>query len=123
MRRNVSVDKETSMTIINLTPHEVTLLDGDGNVVRCIPTSGVARAAKRDRPAAPVDGVPTVRSDFGEVTDLPAPSDGVFYIVSSIAAQAAAASGRPTADLLIPGTVRRDEEGRPLGVTELARVG
>jgi hypothetical protein len=109
-------------TILNLTPHVVTVLADDGSVVREFPSSGLARALKRDVPAAPLYGVPTVRSEFGPVEGLPAPTDGVFYIVSSITAHAAKSLGRSTDDLLIPGTVLRDLEGRPIGVRELARV-
>ena len=47
----------------------------------------------------------------------------VYYVVSTIAAEAARCSGRTTADLLVPGQQIRDASGRVIGCRSLARVG
>lgn len=53
----------------------------------------------------------------------PAPREvAVYYVVSSLAAQAAARSGRATDDLLVPGEQIRDDAGRIIGCRSLARV-
>lgn len=46
----------------------------------------------------------------------------VYYVVSSLAADAAKRSGRTTEDLLVPGQQIRDEAGRIVGCRSLARV-
>jgi len=46
----------------------------------------------------------------------------VYYVVSTIAAEAARSSGRTTEDLLVPGQQIRDEAGRIIGCQSLARV-
>lgn len=62
---------------INCTPHDVVLNDGtvyksSGIIARC-----VAKYSQFDE-----DGIASV--SYGEVTNLPEPSDGVLYIVSSL---------------------------------------
>jgi hypothetical protein len=47
----------------------------------------------------------------------------VYYLVSTIAADAARRSGRTTEDLLTPGQQVRDDAGRIIGCRSLARVG
>lgn len=47
----------------------------------------------------------------------------VYYVVSTIAADAAQRSGRTTEDLLTPGQQIRDDAGRIIGCRSLARVG
>lgn len=47
----------------------------------------------------------------------------VYYVVSTITADAACCSGRTTEDLLTPGQQIRDESGRVVGCRSLARVG
>jgi hypothetical protein len=46
----------------------------------------------------------------------------VYYVVSSLAAEAARRSGRTTVDLLVPGQQIRDEDGRIIGCGSLTRV-
>ena len=47
----------------------------------------------------------------------------VYYVVSTIAAEAARRAGRTTEDLLVPGQQLRDDAGRIIGCRSLARVG
>jgi len=81
-------------TLINKTPHAVHIADANGRVVREIPpTPPACRVKSEARPGASLDGVPFVETVFGEIENLPAPEDGVWYIVSQIVI--AAANGRP----------------------------
>jgi len=114
------------MELINLTPHTVTVVDGDNNVIVAIPSSGVARASQQDVPAGSIEfdsaSIPVVRTEFGGV-ELPEPTEGVVYIVSMITAQAAKAVGRSVEDLLFPsGIPIRDANGQIIGVRALARA-
>ena len=108
--------------IINLTPHPITV----GTLT--IESSGIARAGEYVASADPIvleDGtqMPTSWVTYTRVDDLPAPQTGVYYVVSMVAAQAAAATHRSTDDLLTPGEQVRDDSGRIVGCRSLARFG
>lgn len=99
------------MTIYkNFTPHAIVLNDG-----RSFASEGLARvsASFTDFDA---DGV--CAQQFGEVTGLPAPADGVLYIVSAIVLTAAKAQGRT--DCVAPATghplCKRDDAGHIVSV-------
>jgi hypothetical protein len=62
---------------------------------------------------------------FGEVTGLPAPQAGMFFIVSGMVG--AALAGRGRADVFVPGTgpndgALRNEQGHIIAVTRLVQV-
>ena len=107
--------------LVNLTPHEVVLVQGETRLV--VPPSGtVARAATTRQQVAvlDIDGftIPVNRVVFGQVENLPDPAEGVWYIVSSIVAQALP----ERQDLLVPDDTVRDESGRIVGARALAHV-
>jgi hypothetical protein len=134
--------------IINLTPHPLVVLrdDPEGEVegttgaggpsavfsryrvVAEIPPSGrVARAAQKEEilGSVPVEGreIPVVRMTYGEPQDLPEPKDdGTMYFVSVLTAQAAAAHGRRTDDLLFSGKSVRGRDGRIIGLLSFAKL-
>jgi hypothetical protein len=134
------------MKILNLTPHPCVVLiedpqgelegttgTGPGAVfsryrkVAEIPPEGrVARASQQEElvGSVPVEGtdIPVVRMSYGEPIDLPEPKDGVFYFVSVLTAQAAAAHGRSTHDLLFSGKSVRNREGRIVGLLSFAQL-
>lgn len=111
------------MQLVNLTPHKITIIGSDGEVMCEIAPSGtIARAASVIVDDGSVDGIPVVRTSYGLVEGLPEPIDGTMYIVSSLTATAARRSGRTTEDLLIPGRMVRDEEGVILGCQALSRA-
>jgi hypothetical protein len=107
--------------LVNKTPHAVSVADSDGKVIRTIEaTPPACRVKSESRPGAPLDGVPFVETVFGEIENLPAPEEGVWYIVSQIVI--AAANGRP--DLVRPDsgpTAVRDAEGRMIACRALTR--
>lgn len=109
-------------TIFNLTPHAVTLGD-----VTLPPSGQIARVGEVADAADPIayDGG-TIRTSwvtYTRIEELPDPSPDIYYIVSLVVAQAAAACHRSTADLLTPGEQVRDSQGRIVGCKSLARVG
>lgn len=115
------------MTIIrNLTPHEVSIVGEDGNVIAKFESEGIARAQQTDVPTGTlaVDGVELtlVRTEFGAPVDLPEPEEGVYLVISIITANAAKAAGRPTGDLLITSNPVRDDSGRIVGARQFAVV-
>ena len=100
---------------INLTPHTLNV-HANGDVVSIAPSGEVARVATVSTDADPVGGIPTVTTAFGEVTGLPEAKEDVFLIVSGMVASAA-----PRTDVLSPGDLVRDENGRPIGCRGLRR--
>lgn len=91
--------------IVNLTPHALTILDAQNNVLRSIPASGqVARCATTVEVLPAVDGIPAAKAGYGEVENLPAPQEGVVYVVSGLV-RAALPERR---DLASPGDQVRD---------------
>lgn len=111
-------------TIINLTPHPITI-----GSLTLQPTLPPARAGEWVESADPIvteDGwpeIPTSWVTYTRLENLPAPAPDVYYVVSLVVAQAAAATHRTTADLLTPGEQVRDDKGRVIGCKSLARVG
>ncbi len=95
--------------IINLTPHAIT----EVTTGTTFPPSGtVARVACDSIHAFNMnDTIPVFITKFGDVQDLPAPQDGVVYIVSLLVKQAAL----DRHDLVSPGTLVRDWKGNPIG--------
>jgi len=70
-----------------------------------------------------IDGVevPVEEQTFGEIQGLPAPEEGVYYVVSTLVLTAAKAAGRQ--DVLAPDTAHaiRDAEGKIIGVPGFAK--
>ncbi len=109
------------MTVINMTPHIINLIGENNEVVMYLPSNGIARAHQSRAKVDEIDlGGNTVainRNVFGELSGLPEPQDGVFYIVSALAAKAA--PGRK--DLLLVDETVRDENNQIVGCRAFAR--
>ena len=110
------------MTLINATPHAITLVSKQGveqdnkrqflaeavEVIREIPPSGILpRVSMSNSPAGEVDGIPVESVVYGEIEGLPEFQEGVHYIVSGLVAAAAAKIRR--GDCLAPGGLVRDK--------------
>lgn len=103
--------------VINLTPHEITMVYPDTHVViERIPSSGVARVSSSSKLVGEIGNLPITVKTFGEVEGLPEASDDTYYIVSSIVAQAVP----ERKDLLIPDATIRDEKGAVIGCAALS---
>lgn len=119
---------QTATIVINLTPHEVNLVDNEGNPVAAFePTGTIARAAQKDVKVGAVEVAPGINVDvvnttYGEPTDLPQFKEGTYYVVSILTAQAAKAHGRTTSDLLVTSDPVRNDEGRIIGCKRFARL-
>lgn len=108
------------MNFKNLTPHNINIVLPNGSVKTIMPCGAVARCEQFEEKAFDIkfDGadIPVTKQSFGEVTYLPEPEDGVYYIVSRLVA--AACPDRK--DLVIPGPLVRDPEGNPCGCQGLS---
>ena len=105
------------MTFVNLTPHALNVFDGDVEVLTIAPSGTVARCTQKDVLDTELDGVKIFKQEFGDVVDLPEPQNGVMFVVSRLVASAAV--GRD--DLLVPGALKRNDQGQPVGCMGLAR--
>lgn len=108
------------MEFINLTPHDVTLVDLETKEVRRVfkASGNLARVTTSTEVVGNIDGIDITETKFSEVYGLPEPEDGKAYIVSLAVAQRV--TGRK--DVLVPNGSVRDEQGRIVGCTSLARV-
>ena len=109
------------MTIINLTPHPINIIDEEGNIIKVFESAGVARATQEDAEIGTLEGIPIIETEFGEPIGLPEYSQGTYYIVSAITAKAASLSGRSTRDLLLTGKTVRNSDGQIIGCQALDR--
>lgn len=100
-------------TIVNCTPHELNIRRQDGSFVQIAPSGTVARVESRREFAMSRNGIAISRTRFGKVTGLPEPSGDTWFVVSLLCKQAARNQGRD--DVLSPGELIRDEQGRPIG--------
>lgn len=124
--------------IINCTPHDVAIY----TVSDCILNSGrlylhekadmeypeplrvypaakdPARAIYVRRTAGAVDGAFIYRRFPEEIVNLPEPKSGTYYIVPKTIAQACP----ERKDLIFPGTVVCDADGRVVGCVDFSRV-
>jgi hypothetical protein len=110
-------------TLINLTPHPISLADDAGKITWTIDPSGtVARISTSSVDAGfSVCGFPVVRNETGDVTGLPEPRMGHVYIVSMFVLSALSGRG----DVIAPdtgSTCVRDEKGRILAVRQFLTI-
>jgi len=99
--------------IINLTPHEVTVVGIQGDILMRIPPSGmIARCSVKRTTVGSLNNIPIVKSVMGEVEDMPKPSEGTVYIVSRVVAEALKGVRE---DIVIPDESVRNSEGQIIG--------
>jgi hypothetical protein len=112
------IKKNMKKTIINLTPHNISLFK-DGQLVETIPSSGVvARVSVTSEIIGELNGFEIRRNAYGEIIGLPERTEGTVYIVSALVAQAA----KDRDDIVITDGAVRDAEGRIIGCTGFAVI-
>jgi hypothetical protein len=111
--------------LINLTPHPLDVYR-DANTHIVIPPSGqVARVLVHHVPVLDEEyegrDIPINRLEYGDIEGLPSPEQGVWYVVSEIAGQAAAALGRR--DILVTDERMKLNDGRVIGCKSFRLIG
>ena len=96
--------------ILNFTPHALNVVGLDGSVTT-FPSVGVARVATSTVSVNPINGFGVVATAFADVTGLPSPQDGVYFVVSRLVLSACP----DRTDLLCPGELIRDVDGNVVG--------
>lgn len=119
--------------LVNLTPHDINIygdgsLDDKDKVLLTLPSKGIARCDQIIHSEGYIgleetleDGrhisIPILRSSYGRVTGLPAPTDKTIYVVSALVAQQAKRN-----DVVCPIDYVRDEKNRIIGCRGFSRV-
>ena len=101
------------MKIVNLTPHEIRVVDKNGKEKVYPPSGKVARVNVRDELVDEMDGVPVYAGAYEEIVDLPPEEEGTYYIVSLVVL-----NNSKRKDLITPDTTRaiRNEKGQIVSV-------
>ena len=69
--------KKNKTAIINMTPHDVTIVDANGAKVRVLPRSGLTiRCQSKTEVIGDIDGIPMTRTAYGTLTVVNA-ADGL----------------------------------------------
>lgn len=101
--------------IVNLTPHEIALVGSDGVIAIRIPKpsaeTAIPRIATNRLEADRAGKVGVFITTYGKAEELPPPQAGVYLIVSGLLASALP----ERTDLLAPGELVRDADGKPVG--------
>ena len=110
------------MEIVNLTPHDLTVVR-DGEVILSVEPSGqLARCVQKITLSDPVniEGVlvPGGYNTFGEISGLPERAEGKLFFVSILVAKAAWEIGRD--DVIAPLSTVKDDNGKIIGASGLA---
>lgn len=83
-------EETMDITVVNMTPHAIIVVNEEGEMVATYPPSGeVARVQTTTEVTASVAGIPVRRTAFGNVTGIPESQPGMVFITSTIVAQAA----------------------------------
>ena len=101
----------------NCTPHALSIQMGSGNRVGIMPSGVCPRVEMESSLLYVLGGIAVHRTTPGEVIDLPSPQEGVWLIVSRMIVAACP----ERLDLLSPGGLIRNSEGRVIGCDGLSR--
>lgn len=109
--------KDLNNTIINLTPHIVSIVKDNGEIVNYPPSGVVARIFINYVKKYRINGIDVVEPIYGDVIDLPSPKRGTTYIVSRMVLETA----RKRWDLVTPQELVRDSNGVIIGAKYFTR--
>ena len=105
-------------TFVNLTPHALNIHATTGKILTIPPSGVVARVSTTSKVVEVIEGVEVSEVVFGEVIDLPEPTESTLFIVSGLVLSALQGARQ---DVMAPGELVRDEAGRPIGCKGLRR--
>lgn len=112
-------DDNSNFLIINKTPHNVNIIDEDGEVLKVYEKTDFQIRLKTNviKDKSLPDGTPITKTEFGEPEGLPEFKENTFYIVSQMIKDALP----KRKDLFVPAEVVRDKEGNIIGCKSLGR--
>jgi len=98
------------VSFINLTPHKIFEVNTGLEIE---PSGKIARVAVQYTEVDRIENIPLYKAEYGSVENLPAPTPNVIYIVSGMVKAHPDVVNRK--DVVAPGNLVRDEEGKPVG--------
>jgi hypothetical protein len=115
--KSVDANDEASCIWINLTPHDIHFVDANGMRYQTVTATGmIARVNTWSETIGTVNGVPYIRTVYGDVMGLPEPKAGVLYLVSSLVCEHT--PGRN--DLYYPTAIIKDDFGKIIGARAIS---
>ncbi len=99
------------MKATNLTPLAINVVLEDNAVVTIAPSGNLARCAEKSAVVGKVGDIPLYKTTYGDVGGLPAPEDGVIFIVSAMVRMAVP----DRKDVFSPGVLVRNAAGEIIG--------
>ena len=110
------------MKLFNLTPHKIVVYASSSATKPTViieATGVVARVSSMmtevDHSVGDLLRIPVSRAEFGDVVGLPAPTEGIVYVVSGMVLDAVGRAQPDRKDLLAPGELLRAPDGQILG--------
>lgn len=105
--------------LVNCTPHELNIYNGT-TWIKLAPSGIVPRIEEREIASGHMhlngeESIPIVHNKDGGVVDIPAPKENTIYVCSKLVADRV-----QRADVMSPGQIIRDEDGRPIGCRGLS---
>ena len=106
------------MEIRNCTSLVLNIIKQDGEVLDLPPCGVVPRCSQSEECVLVIGDIALTRQTFGDVVDLPEPEKDVMLVVSRLVASACP----DRSDLLVPGPLVRDSEGKVIGCRGLSII-
>ena len=110
------------MKLFNATPHKIVVYASSNSTKPTViieATGVVARVSSMmtevDHSVGDLLRIPVSRAEFGDVVGLPAPTEGIVYVVSGMVLDAVGRAQPDRKDLLAPGELLRAPDGQILG--------
>ena len=105
------------VTLLNATPHALNIVQIDGSTLT-LKASGICpRCESNELVDRAIGLIQVTRQTLGHVEGLPDPVPGLYFIVSRLVASATKRD-----DLLVPGALLRDDQGKVIGCKGLSRL-
>lgn len=117
---NVIQQNEQEKHIVNLTSHDVNVINQEGVMVKIPPSGEVARCSYMEKVIDVVDDIRISQMEYTDITGLPDPRWNTYYLVSKMVASAATPTRN---DLLVPGARMVDVYNKLIGSKGLILIG
>ena len=106
--------------IINLTPHNINVVDSDGNEILVLEKSETPlRVTETQEKVGNINGLDIFMKKYGDVENLPEEKENTYYVVSAIVANAC--KGKRN-DLLVVNDTVRNDKGQIVGCKSFAVI-
>ena len=109
--------KVGDVVLVNCTPHQLDIVQHDGSIVKIDSCGIIPRCSSSEVVDQAIGLIEVTKQTLGAVEGLPEEIPGAYFIVSRLVASAAHRD-----DLLVPGSLIRDDQGKVIGCKGLSRI-